>query len=140
DLEAVLAHTRISEDHPNPAKPIDSAEVEALFPETVECLTVHLSEARDDFRLRTEPELHRQLVKLTAFLDTRTGQLEFEFEESIAKGLSSTREYRRQQKEREQREIRRKHDEYKAWITETMQTEDSPSIRLFAVFGNFDRA
>lgn len=137
DLEAVLARTRLSENHPNPAKPIDPAAVEALFPETVECLTVHLSEARDEFRKRTEPELRRQLDKLKAFLDTRTGQLEFEFEESIAKGLSSTREYRRQQKEREQREIRRKHDEYKAWITETMQTEDSPSIRLFAVFGNF---
>ena len=88
----------------------------------------------------SEPELRRQLDKLKAFLDTRTGQLEFEFEESIAKGLSSTREYRRQQKEREQREIRRKHDDYKTWITETMQTEDTPSIRLFAVFGNFDPA
>lgn len=40
--------------------------------------------------------------------------------------------------EREQREIRKKHDDYKAWITETMETEDAPSIRLFAVFGNFD--
>jgi superfamily II DNA or RNA helicase len=138
DLEAVLARTRLSEDHPNPAKPIDSAGVETLFPETVECLTVHLSEARDDFRRRTEPELKRQLEKLRAFLDTRTGQLELDFMESIDKGLTSTREYRRQQKEREQREIRRQHDEYKTWITETMETEDAPSIRLFAVFGNFE--
>lgn len=140
DLEAVLARTRLSEDHPNPAKPIDSAGVEALFPETVECLTVHLSEARDDFRRRTEPELKRQLEKLRAFLDTRTGQLELDFMESIDKGLSSTREYRRQKMEREQREIRRQHDEYKTWITETMETEDAPSIRLFAVFGNFESA
>ena len=138
DLDAVLARTRLSEDHPNPAKPIDSAEVEALFSETVECLTVHLSEARDDFRRRTEPELKRQLEKLRAFIDTRTGQLEMEFMESIDKGLSSTREYRRQQKEREQREIKRRHDDYKTWIIETMETEDAPSIRLFVVFGNFD--
>ena len=138
DLEQVITRTRFTENHPNPATPFDAASVEGLFPETVDCLTIHLSEARDDFRRRTEPELSRQLDKLKAFLDTRTGQLEFEFEESIAKGLSSTREYRRQQKEREQREIRRKHDEYKAWITETIQTEDAPSIRLFAVFGNFD--
>jgi hypothetical protein len=40
--------------------------------------------------------------------------------------------------EEQQREIRRRHDEYKSWILETMETEDRPSIRLFAVFGNFD--
>jgi hypothetical protein len=62
-----------------------------------------------------------------------------EFTQSLEKGLASTKEYRRQKKEREQREIQRKHDEYKDWITETMETEDAPSIRLFAVFGNFNQ-
>lgn len=137
DLEKTVQHTRFREDHPNPADPIDPAEVQALFPEAVECLAVHLSEARDEFRRRTEPELKRQLDKLRDFLDAQTTQLELDFEESIGKGLVSTREYRRQQKEREQREIQRKHDDYRTWITETMETEDAPSIRLFAVFGNF---
>jgi len=140
DLDAVLDLVRFREDHANPAKPIAPASVEALFPAAVDSLTQRLSAARDEFRKRTEPELRRQLDKLRDFLDTRTTQLEMEFMESIDKGLSSTREYRRQQKEREQREIRRKHDDYKTWITETMETEDAPSIRLFAVFGNFDDA
>jgi superfamily II DNA or RNA helicase len=138
DLEEIIARTRFAEDHPNPDNPIDFASVESLFPETVECLTIHLSEARDQFRAQTEPEIQRQLDKLKAFLDTRTTNLEMDFMAAVEKGLSSTKEYRKQKKEQEEREIRKKHDDYKAWITETMETEDSPSIRLFAVFGNFD--
>ncbi len=137
-LEQTLARTRFAEDHPNPAKPLDFAAVEKLFPETVECLAIHLSEARDAFRRDTQPELARQLAKLKAFLDTRTTQLELDFAESISKGLASTHDYKRQKKEADQRAIRKKHDDYKTWITETMETEDSPLIRLFAVFGNFD--
>jgi superfamily II DNA or RNA helicase len=138
NLEQVLGHIRFSEDHPNPSDlDIDFEAVEALFPETVDCLQIHLSEARDQFRRQNEPELQRQLDKLRAFLDSRTEQLEMEFTQSLEKGLASTKEYRRQKKEREQREIQAKHDEYKDWITETMETEDAPSIRLFAVFGNF---
>lgn len=138
DLEEFIERTRFSEDHPNPAEEIDPTPIEALFPEAVECITIHLSEARDEFRRRTEPELQRQLDKLSAFLDSRTSQLELDFAESITKGLASTKEHRRRQKEREQRAIRKKHDDYKNWITETMETEDAPSIRLFAVFGNFE--
>jgi len=138
ELEDVIARTRFNEDHPNQIAEVDFTSTQALFKEAVDCLTVHLSEARDEFRKRTEPELQRQLEKLRTFLDSRNEQLEIEFTESIQKGLSSTKEHRKQQKEREQREIRKKHDDYKAWITETMETEDSPSIRLFAVFGNFD--
>jgi superfamily II DNA or RNA helicase len=137
-LEEILTRTRFAEDHPNPAKAIDFAAVEKLFPETVECLAIHLSEARDAFRRETQPELARQLAKLKAFLDSRNTQLEMDFVESISKGLASTHDYKRQKKEADQRAIRKKHDDYKTWITETMETEDSPSIRLFAVFGNFD--
>ena len=137
-LEQILVRTRFAENHPNPALTIDFAAVESLFPETVECLAIHLSEARDAFRRDTQPELQRQLAKLTAFLDSRTSQLEFEFNEALSKGLASTHDYKRQKKEAEQRAIQKKHDDYKTWITETMETEDSPSIRLFAVFGNFD--
>ena len=137
-LEQTLALTRLSENHPNPARDIDAAAVEKLFPETVECLMIHFSEARDQFRRDTKPELDRQLAKLRAFLDSRHQQLALEFMESIAKGPASTQDYKRQKKEADQRTIQRLHDEYKSWITETMETEDSPSIRLFAVFGNFD--
>jgi superfamily II DNA or RNA helicase len=137
-LEQTLARTRFAENHPNPAQPIDFAAVEKLFPETVECLAIHLSEARDAFRRDTQPELQRQLAKLAAFLDSRHTQLELDFAEALSKGLASTHDYKRQQKDREQRSIQQKHDDYRTWITETMETEDSPSIRLFAVFGNFD--
>lgn len=134
----MIARTRFTEDHPNLDDPVDAKAVEALFPETVDCLTIHLSEARDDFRRRTAPELKSQLDKLKAFLDSRTEQLELDFTAAVETASTSTKEHRRQKKEREQREIRKKHDDYKTWITETMETEDAPSIRLFAVFGNFD--
>lgn len=137
-LEQTLARTRFSEDHPNPTPKIDFSSVEKLFPETVECLTIHLSEARDSFRLSNKPELDRQLAKLSSFLHARHQQLELEFMEAIASGLASTHDHKRQKKEAEQRAIQKKHDDYKTWITETMETEDFPSIRIFAVFGNFD--
>ncbi|MDB4801695.1 DEAD/DEAH box helicase, partial [Akkermansiaceae bacterium] len=134
DLEQVIERTRFSEDHPNPpALKIDFSSVEALFDETVDCLTIHLSEARDQFRRDTEPDLTRQLDKLKSFLNARTEQVEMEFSDSIKKGLTSTKEHRRQKKEREQRQIHRQHDDYRNWITETMETEDSPSIRIYAV-------
>jgi len=139
DLEQTIQLTRFAENHPNPTPEIDFAAVEALFPEAVECLSIHLSEARDKFRSDTQPELQRQLDLLSAFLDTRTTQLEMDFSESIEKGLASTREHRLRKKEEERRVIQKKHDDYKSWILETMETEDRPSIRLFAVFGNFDQ-
>lgn len=138
DLEELIELTRFREDHPNPEADIDYSSVEALFPEAVDHIAGKLSEARDRFRERTEPELQRQMEKLESFLQTRIQTLEFEFTESIDKGLASTKDYRRQQKEKEARAIHRKHDDYKAWIVDTMQTEDAPSIRLFAVFGNFE--
>lgn len=137
-LAQVIDRTRFTEDHPNPDIAIDHAAVEALFPETVECLTIHLSEARDKFRQETQPALQQQLDKLRAFLDSRTQQLEFDYQASLQKGLATTQDHKRQRKEAEQRDIQKKHDDYKAWITETMETEDAPSIRLFAVFGNFE--
>jgi superfamily II DNA or RNA helicase len=137
-LPEVVGRTRFAESHPNPGLDIDPAPVEALFPATVDCLGVVLSEARDEFRRRTQPELERQLAKLKSFLDSRTSQLELDFAESIGRGLASTREYRRREKQREEREIRRTYADYKTWITETMETEDAPSIRLLAVFGNFE--
>jgi len=100
-LEQVLARTRFAEDHPNPALPIDFAAVEALFAEAVECLTIHLSEARDSFRAATKPKLQLQLDKLSAFLATRTSQLDLEFAEALDKGLASTRDYKLKQKDRE---------------------------------------
>jgi hypothetical protein len=106
-----------------------------------ETLTLEQTFARTrlaEDRRDTQPELASQLAKLRAFLDSRTQQLELDFVESISKGLASTHDYKRQKKEADQRAIQKKHDDYKTWITETMETEDSPSIRLFAVFGNFD--
>jgi SNF2 family DNA or RNA helicase len=62
--------------------------------------TAKLLASRSDFRRDTQPELDRQLAKLSA--------------------------------------IQKKHDDYKTFFTATMETEDNPSIRLFAVFGNFE--
>lgn len=137
-IQEVLDRVRFHEDHPNAAQPLDPEPVEALFPQAVDHIAAKLSGARDEFRKRTEPELQRQLEKLKAFLSGRTGQLEWDFQQSIDKGLSSTREYRRQQMESELRQVQKQHDEYRDWITETMQTEDVPSIRLLAVFGHFE--
>ena len=90
------------------------------------------------FQAETKPKLQAQLDKLTAFLDGRTQQLEMELGDN--EGRSAAQQTQRlNTKEQKLREIQKTHDDYKRWIQDTMQTEDSPSIRLFAVFGNFDK-
>jgi len=138
NLEQTITRTRFNEDHPSPELQINLDSVKKLFPETVECLQVHLSEDRDEFRKRMRPELDRQLAKLTSFLESRTQQLELEFATELSTGLASTKEHKKRKKQEAQHDLQQKHDDYKTWITNTMETEDSPSIRLFAVFGNFD--
>ncbi len=138
DLESLISHTKLNEQQANPDKEIDLAAVQSLFPETVECLQIHLSEARDNFRKDTQPKIDAQLAKLRAFLDSRTHQLELDLSAKIKPGSKNKHDYLLRRKDQEQRDIQQKHDDYKAWVEDTMNTEDSPSIRLFTVLGNFN--
>jgi superfamily II DNA or RNA helicase len=134
-LEGTIERTRFIEDHPNPDMEIDTTAVQSLFDETIDCLTIHLSEARDEFRAATRPELDRQLAKLSSFLSSRQEMLDLD----DSQDLSSNKQLKLAKKEAAQRDLQNKHDDYKSWITNTMKTEDAPSIRLFAVFGNFSQ-
>ena len=140
ELDAVIERTRFREDHANDDSiDYNFASIQSLFPGAVDQISEKLSEARSEFIENTRPVLDRELEKLREFLDKRTEQLEFDFAKSIDKGLSSTKEYRLQKKEQERREIEKKHDDYKKWIVDTMESEDAASILLLAVFGNFSQ-
>jgi len=135
-LEAMIERTRFHEDHPNSDSTVyDFRSVESLFQEAVEVMTLIMSEARDHFRAENAPKLQDQLEKLSQFLGERTTQLEIEYH-SDSSGPQHL--IRQSAKERKLREIRKAHDDYKQWITDTMETEDAPSIRIFATFGNFE--
>ncbi|MCB1124331.1 MAG: hypothetical protein KJT03_22455, partial [Verrucomicrobiae bacterium] len=137
-IEELIKRTRFHEDFPNPANlAIDSEAVQKLFRDAVDMMRVLMSEERDRFRKETEPELKKQLDKLRAFLEGRTQQLEMELSTHNGTVTTAQQTIRRQRKERMLRQIHKVHDEYKKWIVDTMETEDAPSIRLFAVFGNF---
>ena len=137
-IEQLIEHTRFTQDFPNSADlDIDSAALNKLFADTVDNMTVLMSEARDDFRTATEPELQAQLDKIAEFLKGRTHQLEMTFAADAAT-TTAQRTLRQQKKDRQLRIAQQDHDDYKKWIEDSMTTEDSPSIRLFAVFGNFE--
>jgi len=126
-LDETLARIRLEEDHPNPQPEVDTTAIQALFPAAVDALTAELSQARDAFNKRTEPELQSQLDKLKAFRDARTNSID-------SKLTDPKQSTNRERIQAEQRQVDRLYEDYKAWITDTMKTEDAPSIRLFAVF------
>ena len=137
-IEELIAHTQFTKDFPNSANhKIDGPALKQLFADTVDSMTVLISEARDEFNAKNEPELKAQLAKIGQFLEGRTQQLEMTFA-SDAATTTAQRSRRQTEKERQLRIAQKDHDDYKEWIEDTMTTEDSPSIRLFAVFGNFE--
>lgn len=137
-IEELIAHTQFTKDFPNSANhTIDAAALKELFADAVDNMTLLISEARDTFNAENEPELKAQLAKIATFLEGRTQQVEMDLGKK--EGISGAQlTIRQQKKEQQLRMAQQDHDEYKQWIEDSMTTEDTPSIRIFAVFGNFD--
>ena len=87
-----------------------------------------LRKARQDFDAAVRPELDRQLARLAEFRTARTRQLEFQFDKMANK------------KNAEIRKVESLYEQYQAWIRDTLETEDQPSIRIAAIFAGKGRA
>ena len=123
DLPEVLARTGFDQTQfPNPGKAITPTALQTLIPATVEATRKVLSEAKKSFDTQNQPELQRQLAKLESFRHARESQLELRFEK-----MEHVRNA-------EKRKVSDLYHDYSTWIKDTMETEDSPDIRIAAVF------
>ena len=107
---------------PNPAAEGDLSPLKQLIGPAVDAMREDLRKARREFDDLVRPELDRQLERLAAFRDARNAQLELRFEKM---------EHMRQA---EKRKVENLYDQYKKWISDTLETEDQPSIRVAAIF------
>lgn len=107
---------------PNPGKTITPTALQTLIPAAVEATRKVLSEAKKSFDTQNQPELQRQLAKLESFRHARESQLELRFEK-----MEHVRNA-------EKRKVSDLYHDYSTWIKDTMETEDSPDIRIAAVF------
>ncbi len=107
---------------PNPAAEGDLAPLKSLMGPAVDAMREELKGARHAFDTEVRPELDRQLERLAAFRKARDQQLELRFER-----MNHVREA-------EKRKVANLYEEYKAWIRDTLTTEDHPSIRVAAIF------
>lgn len=128
-LEAVLERVRFGREQiPNPAAPGNLEALQRLVGPSVDAMREELRKARQDFDAKVRPELDRQLARLAEFRTARTRQLEFQFDKMANK------------KNAEIRKVESLYEQYQAWIRDTLETEDQPSIRIAAIFAGKGRA
>lgn len=107
--------------YPNRNDAFDAEALQRLLPEAVEWAETWMSEERETFNDRMQPELQAHLDNLQRLRGQQHEQLELRFEQ------------RQAAKERERRAVDRLFDEYTTWITDTMETEDKPYMQVIAV-------
>lgn len=126
-LGEVMARTRFGQEtYPNPNgqdTPTDSVRLyQQLVVLAVGTMRGEMQKARRAFDNEMRPLLERQLQRLSDFRTARTEQLEFQFEKAGQKRAA------------ELRKVQDLYEAYKAWIHDTLETEDRPSIRITAIF------
>ena len=127
-LDATLERVRFGRDEiPNPSAPGDLTALQRLVGPSVDAMREELRKARREFDAAVRPELDRQLARLAEFRTARTRQLEFQFDK-----LANV-------KNAEIRKVESLYEEYQAWIKDTLETEDQPSIRIAALFAGKGR-
>lgn len=123
ELSDVIARTRFGQDtFPNPAGTGEPKAFQRFIGPAVESMRVELRKARQRFDAEVRPLLDQQLARLSEFRTARTEQLELKFERTA------------QRREAEIRKVGNLYEEYQAWIRDTLETEDQPSIRIAAIF------
>lgn len=119
-LAEVMKRTRFGQDPiPNPAEETDLSGFRRLIGPAVDSMGEDLRQARAEFDQTMRPELEEQLKRLAAFRDARYQQLELQ--------LDSIRQAKK-------RKVTDLYEQYCHWIRDTLETEDSPSIRVAAIF------
>jgi hypothetical protein len=103
--------------------------VSSLLPDAVAEARRYMSTRRQAFQQGLEARLREEMLSLSTLQDRQLSFLEFEFPEDQTL-LGS----RRNKKLERRRHIDQVFADYRRWVEETMTTEDSPFLRVAAVF------
>lgn len=121
-LEEVLEKTEFHKRRwPNPGGIDDISHLQELVPAAVDKAREEMSRAKQEIDERHAPELEKQLNRLMAFKQERDRQLE------MSGMLEGVRQF-------EKRKVKDLHAQYSTWIRDTLETEDSASIVVTAIF------
>ena len=117
-LEIFMKQTGIGmREIPNPRTPVSQDEIRSLVPEALRQGRTHMSNLRDQFVTRVNPQLVEQYEQLKV-LKNRQLQVLQESERS------------RSRREAKERSIERVFDEYQQWINSTLRCADDPYLRI----------
>jgi len=114
---------------PNAGKTLDIEPLQAQLTDAVSRLTKIMKEKRTKFSDDIKPQLDETLQKLEAVRGRHYEQLLLPLQGLDDVATSA-------QKQMKKRQVDRNIDEYKEWVRETMETEESPFIQVIAVFGS----
>ena len=101
----------------------------SLLPDAVTEARAYISERRREFQSSVEPKLEKQRQSLGALQERQLSFLESEYPDDAR--LNTVQ---RNKKQERQRRIDQAFADYRRWVEETLTTEDSPFLRVAAVF------
>ena len=110
---------------PNLQQPSDVAALSRLLPGAVGRAQAHFKERRNAFEAIVNAKLDEEVRALDEFVARQRRQLELDLAHS-----RQAEHFRRRRDEQARQDIDDIHDEYWAWISETMTTEPHPWIKV----------
>jgi hypothetical protein len=103
--------------------------ITSLLPDAVAEARRYMSSRRQEFQQNLQARLQEQILSLNTLQNRQLSFLEFEFPEGQA--LLGSRRNRKLERRRRIDEV---FADYRRWVEETLTTEDSPFLRVAAVF------
>jgi hypothetical protein len=129
-LQDFLTRTQLNaRAFPNPGQFEVPVAVTSLLPEAVAEARRHMSSRRLAFQEGLQTRLQQEIMNLAALQDRQLSFLEFELPEG--ESLSGAR---RNKKLERKRHIDKIFSDYRNWVEDSLTTEDSPFLRIAAVF------
>ena len=110
---------------PNLQQPSDVTALSRLLPGAVGRARAHFRERRNAFEAVVNAKLDEEVRALDEFVARQRRQLELDLAHS-----RQAEHFRRRRDEQARQDIDDIHDEYWAWISETMTTEPHPWIKV----------
>jgi len=128
-LEDWLARLKLDgRDVPNRGEARDCEELTLYLPDVVQHFKRFLKRARDEKLVRSRENVAKEEARLSVLREQHLEQLELEL------SARNDAESRKQQRRRAREEtIKRHFDEYRRWLTDSVETEDEPYIQILAV-------
>jgi len=128
-LEKLLERTRLGATPlPNPGADIDLTPVQKLLPDVVEKARQHMRAERERWSHNLASQLSEHERDLEELRQRHIKEVQL-----VIDGLSIAEKLKINRSEMRLREIQSIFDEHRAWLHETMTTEDAPYIKVAAV-------